>query len=113
MNMQRIVEVQTMPSTLVLIADGTEEVELCVHFLLILQAIINSPSTITYDVLVRAGIKTTSAYVPEAKEGMTTTISPPAAKGSRGINIMPDIYLDIERCGTVISLRCFLLRVFS
>jgi len=75
-----------MPSTLVLIADGTEEMEF----------------TITYDVLVRAGIKTISAYVPEAKEGTSTIGSPPAAKGSRGINIIPDMYFDIDKCGAEI-----------
>ncbi|KAG6814463.1 hypothetical protein H0H93_012952, partial [Arthromyces matolae] len=50
-------------------------------------------STITYDTLVRAGVKTESAFVPE-KEGANHSESPPFAKGSRGINIMPDTYLD-------------------
>ncbi|KAG6860532.1 hypothetical protein C0995_010103 [Termitomyces sp. Mi166 len=69
------------PSALVLIADGTEEMEF----------------TITYDTLVRAGVVTKSAFVPE-NEGPRTQ-SPPFAKGSRGINIMPDSYLDNKDFG--------------
>ncbi|KAG6832191.1 hypothetical protein H0H87_002301 [Tephrocybe sp. NHM501043] len=68
------------PSALILIADGTEEMEF----------------TITYDTLVRAGVATTSAFVHE--EGIATSQSPPFAKGSRGINIMPDTYLSHD-CG--------------
>ncbi|KAI0714222.1 DJ-1 [Fomitopsis betulina] len=63
-----------MPSALILIADGTEEMEF----------------TITYDTLVRAGVKCTSAYVAASdatSQGMT---SPPYATGSRGIKIVPD-----------------------
>ena len=72
------------------------------------QTIVNSTSTITYDVLIRAGIETTSAYVPEANEDVTR---PPVAECSRGINIMPDMYLDIESRKTVSpSLH---LKVFS
>lgn len=71
-----------MPSALVLLADGTEEMEF----------------TIAYDTLVRAGVKTLSAYVPTLAFG-TRTISPPVAKGSRGINIMPDSYLEASVCG--------------
>ncbi|KAF9011768.1 class I glutamine amidotransferase-like protein [Cyathus striatus] len=72
-----------MPSALILIADGTEEMEF----------------TITYDTLVRGGLTTTSAFVPEASSTTTGAISPRAAKGSRGINIMPDVYLDPTICG--------------
>lgn len=71
-----------MPSALILIADGTEEMEF----------------TITYDTLVRAGIETTSAYVPEQPTGSGRT-SPPFAKCSRGVNIMPDSYFEPAGCG--------------
>ncbi|TFK31401.1 class I glutamine amidotransferase-like protein [Crucibulum laeve] len=71
-----------MPSALVLIADGTEEMEF----------------TIVYDTLVRAEVKTTSAFVPDTPSP-SHSISPPAAKGSRGIKIMPDIYFDNAECG--------------
>ena len=50
-------------------------------------------STITYDTLVRAGITTVSVFVPETSTA-PHSVSPPVAKGSRGINIMPDMYLD-------------------
>ncbi|EPS97435.1 hypothetical protein FOMPIDRAFT_1025044 [Fomitopsis schrenkii] len=63
-----------MPSALVLIADGTEEMEF----------------TITYDTLVRAGFKCTSAYVAAADAASQGTTSPPYATGSRGIKIVPD-----------------------
>ncbi|KAI0766274.1 DJ-1 [Irpex lacteus] len=61
---------------LVLIADGTEEMEF----------------TITYDTLVRAGVSVTSAYVPAESDNGAGYSSPPFAKGSRGINILPDTY---------------------
>ena len=57
-------------------------------------------STITYDVLVRGGVKTTSVFVPDLSSA-TVSVSPPAAKGSRGINIIPDSYLDFGECGPV------------
>ncbi|RPD65739.1 DJ-1 [Lentinus tigrinus ALCF2SS1-7] len=68
-----------MPSALILIADGTEEMEF----------------TITYDTLVRAGVSCTSAFVSNGN--MQESIgsyekNPPFAKGSRGINILPDTY---------------------
>ncbi|RDB17080.1 Glutathione-independent glyoxalase DJR-1.1 [Hypsizygus marmoreus] len=73
-----------MPSALILIADGTEEMEF----------------TISYDTLVRAGVETTSAFVPDKSEVVSErTTSPPFAKGSRGINIMPDTYFDPADCG--------------
>ncbi|KAG6875000.1 hypothetical protein C0992_005593, partial [Termitomyces sp. T32_za158] len=53
--------------------------------------------TITFDTLVRAGITTKSAFVPENEEPHAE--SPPFAKGSRGINIMPDLYLDSKDFG--------------
>ncbi|KAE9392570.1 DJ-1 [Gymnopus androsaceus JB14] len=62
-----------MPSALVLIADGTEEMEF----------------TITYDTLVRAGVACQSAFVHDDE-----FVSPVAAKGSRGIRIMPDVYFE-------------------
>jgi len=57
--------------------------------------------TITYDTLVRAGVNTTSAFVPDllSSRGAEFLVSPPAAKGSRGINIMPDIYFELSLCG--------------
>ncbi|KAK7047283.1 hypothetical protein VNI00_006514 [Paramarasmius palmivorus] len=72
-----------MPSALVLIADGTEEMEF----------------TITYDTLVRAGIKCQSAFVPSKDAGNLGTVSPPAVKGSRGINILPDTFFEPSGCG--------------
>ncbi|KAH9835268.1 DJ-1 [Rhodofomes roseus] len=63
-----------MPSALILIADGTEEMEF----------------TITYDTLVRAGVSCTSAYVAAADAASQNKTSPPCATGSRGINILPD-----------------------
>ncbi|KAF8902523.1 class I glutamine amidotransferase-like protein [Gymnopilus junonius] len=72
-----------MPSALILIADGTEEMEF----------------TITYDTLVRGGIKVTSAYVPDVASPTLQRISPPTAKCSRGIHIMPDVYFDLSLCG--------------
>jgi len=66
-----------MPSALILIADGTEEMEF----------------TITYDTLVRAGVACTSAYVAaDSDTDSTHQASPSFAKGSRGINILPDSY---------------------
>ncbi|KZT10281.1 DJ-1 [Laetiporus sulphureus 93-53] len=66
-----------MPSALILIADGTEEIEF----------------TITYDTLVRAGVKCTSAYVHSEETASKDRMSPPFVQGSRGINILPDTYL--------------------
>jgi len=68
-----------MPAALILIADGTEEMEF----------------TITYDTLVRAGVDTTSAFVPNllSATGAESGFDPLAAKGSRGIYIVPDICL--------------------
>ncbi|KAI0711390.1 DJ-1 [Earliella scabrosa] len=68
-----------MPSALILIADGTEEMEF----------------TITYDTLVRAGVACTSAFVSNEERisgAGTFEKNPPFAKGSRGINILPDTY---------------------
>ncbi|KAF9068367.1 DJ-1 [Rhodocollybia butyracea] len=67
-----------MPSALILIADGTEEMEF----------------TITYDTLVRAGVTCQSSFVHNDE-----FISPIVAKGSRGINIMPDVYFEIQSSG--------------
>ncbi|KAK0194272.1 class I glutamine amidotransferase-like protein [Armillaria mellea] len=73
-----------MPSALILIADGTEEMEF----------------TITYDTFIRAGIATESAFVPEiTKDNLASSASPPAAKGSRGIRILPDLYFESSVCG--------------
>ncbi|KAK7026328.1 glutathione-independent glyoxalase DJR-1.1 [Favolaschia claudopus] len=66
-----------MPSAVVLLADGTEEMEF----------------TITFDTLVRAGVKCCSAYVPP----QTDVNPPPYATGSRGIRIMYDEVFDAKR----------------
>ncbi|KAJ7800695.1 class I glutamine amidotransferase-like protein [Mycena olivaceomarginata] len=59
-----------MPSAVILLADGTEEMEF----------------TITYDTLVRAGVACCSAFVPAAN----ASVERPYATGSRGIRIMYD-----------------------
>ncbi|GJE93761.1 DJ-1/PfpI family protein [Phanerochaete sordida] len=70
-----------MPKACILIADGTEEMEF----------------TITYDTLVRAGVSCASAYV--AAEGAdASSTSPPFARGSRGINILPDMFFSPQDC---------------
>ncbi|KDQ60209.1 hypothetical protein JAAARDRAFT_32583 [Jaapia argillacea MUCL 33604] len=72
-------------SALILIADGTEEMEF----------------TITYDTLVRAGISCTSAFVAAPAEPTLSyggSTAPPFAKGSRGINILPDMYFSPVDC---------------
>jgi protein DJ-1 len=99
-----------MPSALVLLADGTEEMELWV--VLPVQPRLDCAvadfacSTIAYDTLVRAGVDTQSVYVPPDNGG-TKAVSPPVAKGSRGINIMPDAYyLDPTTCGPVRTILC-------
>ncbi|KAF8639133.1 hypothetical protein AX17_001623 [Amanita inopinata Kibby_2008] len=71
-----------MTAAIIFIADGTEEMEF----------------TITYDTLVRAGVTAVSVFVPETSTG-PHSVSPPVAKGSRGINIMPDMYLDRTQLG--------------
>ncbi|KAK0223716.1 DJ-1 [Armillaria fumosa] len=73
-----------MPSALILIADGTEEMEF----------------TITFDTFIRAGIACDSAFVPEiTNDNLASSASPPAAKGSRGIRILPDLYFESRVCG--------------
>jgi len=72
----------TRIAAIVFIADGTEEMEFI----------------ITYDTLVRAGAIVVSVFVPETISD-SHSISPPVAKGSRGINIMPDMYLDRSQLG--------------
>ena len=60
-------------------------------------------STITYDILVRAGVDTTSAFVPDllSASGAESGFDPLAAKGSRGIYIVPDIVFELSLCGPV------------
>uniref|UniRef100_A0A8H8CHD5 D-lactate dehydratase n=1 Tax=Psilocybe cubensis TaxID=181762 RepID=A0A8H8CHD5_PSICU len=73
-----------MPSALILIANGTEEMEF----------------TITYDTLVRAGVKTVSAYVAEyPSTDVGGDRSPVVAKCSRGMKILPDMLFDLSSCG--------------
>ncbi|KAL1661834.1 class I glutamine amidotransferase-like protein [Schizophyllum commune] len=69
-----------MPSALIFIADGTEEMEF----------------TITYDTLVRAGVKVQSAFVSADD---SKSVNPPVAKGSRGIGILPDTYFEPGNSG--------------
>ncbi|KAF9460430.1 class I glutamine amidotransferase-like protein [Collybia nuda] len=70
-----------MVSALVLIADGTEEMEF----------------TITYDTLVRAGVNTTSAFVNASEKSEGTL--PQYARCSRGLKIIPDTNFDLLKCG--------------
>jgi protein DJ-1 len=93
-----------MVSALILIADGTEEMELSVFSQIKSHSLTETcGSTITYDTLVRAGVKTRSAYVPssDSELGTSASINPPAAKCSRGISIIPDAYFEPEKCGPV------------
>ncbi|KAH7907912.1 class I glutamine amidotransferase-like protein [Hygrophoropsis aurantiaca] len=85
-----------MVKALILIADGTEEMEF----------------TITYDTLVRAGVQCTSAFVPDSAtpppvpssaalldttpESKTT---PTLVECSRGVKILPDTTLDPLKAG--------------
>ncbi|KAF8273698.1 class I glutamine amidotransferase-like protein [Lactarius quietus] len=64
-----------MPSALVLIANGTEEMEF----------------TIVYDTLVRAGVKCTSALITPSDQPGDDQSQPATAQCSRGIRIVPDI----------------------
>ncbi|PVG04523.1 DJ-1 protein [Serendipita vermifera] len=72
-----------MPSALVLIANGTEEIEF----------------TVVYDTLVRAGIECTSAFVPsQAEVGLSTAggwgVTDVVATCSRGVKITADTTLE-------------------
>ncbi len=58
-------------------------------------------STITYDTLVRAGISCTSAYVAADDDESSTFTNPPFAKGSRGINILPDTFFSPQEATPV------------
>ncbi|KAJ7092943.1 class I glutamine amidotransferase-like protein, partial [Mycena belliarum] len=69
-----------MPSAVILLADGTEEMEF----------------TIAYDTLVRAGVKCCSAFVPDAADAAPQR---PYAMGSRGIRIMYDALLEAKAMG--------------
>ncbi|EKM57044.1 uncharacterized protein PHACADRAFT_160579 [Phanerochaete carnosa HHB-10118-sp] len=71
-----------MAKACILIADGTEEMEF----------------TITYDTLVRAGVSCASAYVPSGADNDASFTSPPFARGSRGINILPDMFFSPQDC---------------
>ncbi|KAG8927820.1 hypothetical protein FRC02_007739 [Tulasnella sp. 418] len=69
-----------MPSALILVANGTEEMEF----------------VITYDVLVRAGIDCTSAFVSDNASAFPTPSS--VVTCSRGVKIIADIDLrDLEK----------------
>ncbi|KAH9028570.1 class I glutamine amidotransferase-like protein [Lactarius pseudohatsudake] len=64
-----------MPSALVLIASGTEEMEF----------------TIVYDTLIRAGVKCTSALIAPSDQPGNDQPQPATAQCSRGIRIVPDV----------------------
>ncbi|KAI9459191.1 class I glutamine amidotransferase-like protein [Lactarius psammicola] len=64
-----------MASALVLIANGTEEMEF----------------TIVYDTLIRAGVKCTSALIAPSDQSGSDQPQPATAQCSRGIRIVPDI----------------------
>ncbi|KAJ6623653.1 class I glutamine amidotransferase-like protein [Mycena sp. CBHHK59/15] len=68
-----------MPSVVILLADGTEEMEF----------------TITYDTLVRAGVTCCSAYVQDPADPSSSERL--FAKGSRGIRIMHDAVFDAQK----------------
>ncbi|KAH7922700.1 DJ-1 [Leucogyrophana mollusca] len=72
-----------MVKALILIADGTEEMEF----------------TITYDTLVRAGVECTSALAVDATPPPASDTSPVLAVCSRGVKILPDITLDPLQAG--------------
>jgi len=95
-----------MPTALILIADGTEEMELYVSFRhLKYNRWLNAPdSTITFDTLVRGGIKTASAFVPELSSTImdaSSSTTPTIATCSRGMKIVPDTVFDSAQCGPV------------
>ncbi|KAF5325067.1 hypothetical protein D9619_009893 [Psilocybe cf. subviscida] len=73
-----------MPSALILIADGTEEMEF----------------TITYDTLVRGGVRVVSAFVPDlSQQASATGGNTVIARCSRGMGIVPDTHFDLSHCG--------------
>jgi hypothetical protein len=74
--------------------------QLCLITVLFLK---KSYSTITYDTLVRAGVSVVSAFVAEQPDSSfpAKQNSPPLAKGSRGINILPDTYFEPSSSGPV------------
>ncbi|KIP03547.1 hypothetical protein PHLGIDRAFT_235048 [Phlebiopsis gigantea 11061_1 CR5-6] len=71
-----------MPNALILIAQGSEEVEF----------------STTFTTLVRAGIPCTSAYVPENPAEREPSDRPPLARCSEGIHILPDTFFSAEDC---------------
>lgn len=89
-----------MVAALVLIADGTEEMELYVsacETTLTTDILIEPFSTITYETLVRAGVGCTSAFVAPAGETPASLV----ATGSRGIKFVPDVVFDSAAHGPV------------
>ncbi|KAJ7463171.1 class I glutamine amidotransferase-like protein [Mycena latifolia] len=73
-----------MPSVVILLADGTEEMEF----------------TITYDTLVRAGVTCCAAYVPDPAD-VSGSAQRVYATGSRGIRIVPDAPFEPQAFGPV------------
>ncbi|EIN08859.1 DJ-1 [Punctularia strigosozonata HHB-11173 SS5] len=72
-----------MTAALILIAEGTEEMEF----------------VITYDTLVRAGVQCTSAYVAAGPE----TTDTPHATCSRGVRIVPDAFFNDDIASDALS----------
>ena len=83
-----------MPSALVLVANGTEEMELSVVLIRsTLFALIQTSftSTIVYDTLIRAGVKCTSALISPSDQLGDDQSQSATAQCSRGIRIVPDV----------------------
>lgn len=91
---------KTMPSALLLIAEGTEEMEVSGVLLSLISPLtlpasdLWSQFTITYDVLVRGGVNVKSAYVgSSAHSGPDDPHGTDFVTCSRGVKIVPDLRL--------------------
>jgi protein DJ-1 len=96
-----------MPSALVLIANGTEEMELSVDYVWdksVSFANYSNRSTIVYDTLVRAGVKCTSALVTSPGHSGLDETEPlaGAVQCSRGVRIVPDASLSQLSASTTV-----------
>lgn len=59
-------------------------------------------STITYDTLVRSGVRVVSAFVPDlSQQASATGGNTVIARCSRGMGIVPDTHFDLSHCGPV------------
>ena len=93
-----------MPSAFVLIAKGTEEMELSVDYVWDKSSFANysNRSTIVYDTLVRAGVKCTSALVTSPGHSGLDETEPGAVQCSRGVRIVPDASLSQLSASTTV-----------